>query len=154
MFSFRKEITGRNQKTSVIESFPGKFPLVEVFRPENIYWEYFCWYTCSVNSLFIDFYFILRFFNTYTVFFMISYRTHERPGYYAQRMRCVHGTHFSCSSSFEELDVSTRLDTFQSCFLLPLLPYYRKDQLPLSADEWVFTQLSRPIFRAQLVGAL
>ena len=49
---------------------------------------------CSVNSMFIDFYFILRFFNAYTIFLMISYRTHERPGYYAQRMRRVHCTHF------------------------------------------------------------
>ena len=35
VLSFRKEITGRNRKTSASESFPGNFPLVEVFRPET-----------------------------------------------------------------------------------------------------------------------
>ena len=50
--------------------------------------------------------------------------------------------------------VARDLVLFSPVFLLPLLPFYRKEQLPLSADERVFTQLSRRTFRAQLVGAL
>ena len=75
------------------------------------------------------------FFNTCTIFLMISYRTHERPGYYAQRMRCVHRTHFHVLHPLMSYIVARDLILFSPVFLLPLLPYYRKEQLPLSADE-------------------
>ena len=75
------------------------------------------------------------FLNTYTIFLMIGYRTHERPGYYAQRMRCVHRTHFHVLHPLRSYIVARDLILFSPAMLLPLLPYYRKEQLPLSADE-------------------
>ena len=85
--------------------------------------------------MFIDFYFILRFLNTYTLFLMISYRMHERPGYYAQRMRCVHRTLFHVLHPLISYIVARDLILFSPAILLPLFPYYRKEQLPLSAEE-------------------